>query len=143
METSREQERQGNRYRVWVLLDEDTVTRPADNGVHTGDDTVAKTADTGVDGDENGTCGANGAYTDTGALAVLQKENNRLRELAGYHAELLTDSEWRYHELLQQLNLSRESHLALIRSQPAAITEAAAPDPAPRRRRSWWPFRRG
>ena len=41
-----EQEPQGSRYRVWVLLDEDTVTRPADNDVYTGDQTVDMTADT-------------------------------------------------------------------------------------------------
>ena len=65
------------------------------------------------------------------ALATLRTENEQLRELADYRDQLLKDSEWRYHELLQQLNLSQESHLALIRSLPAAITETAPPDTAP------------
>ena len=55
-----------------------------------------------------------------------------LEGLADYRDQLLKDSEWRYHELLQQLNLSQESNLALIRSLPAAIAETAAPDPAPK-----------
>ena len=59
-------------------------------------------------------------------------KNDRLRELADYRDQLLKDSEWRYHELLQQLNLSQESHLALIRSLPAAITEDATAGYYPR-----------
>ena len=132
-----EQEPQGNRYRVWVLLDEDTVTRPAGNGVYTGDQTADTPADRAETSEETG---ANGVYTNGDALAILRNENDRLRELADYRDQLLKDSEWRYHELLQQLNLSQESNLALIRSLPAAITDTAPPDPAPGRRRSWWPF---
>ena len=138
-----EQEPQGSRYRVWVLLDEDIVTRPADNGVYTGDQTVDMTADTPADRAETSEeTGANGVYTNGDALAILRNENGRLRELADYRDQLLKDSEWRYHELLQQLNLSQESNLALIRSLPAAITETAPPDTAPGRRRGWWPFRK-
>ena len=136
-----EQEPQGNRYRVWVLLDEDTVTTPVNNGVHTGDENVDMTADTPADRAETSEeTGANGIYTNGDALAILRNENDRLRELADYRDKLLKDSEWRYHELLQQLNLSQESNLALIRSLPAAITETAPPDTAPSRRRGWWPF---
>ena len=136
-----EQEPQGNRYRVWVLLDEDIVTRPADNGVYTGDQTVDMTAGTPAERAEtNEETGANGVYTNGDALAILRNENDRLRELANYRDQLLKDSEWRYHELLQQLNLSQESNLALIRSLPTAITETAPPHPAPGRRRGWWPF---
>ena len=144
-----EHEPQGNRYRVWVLLDEDTVTRPADNGLYTGDETVDMAADRAETSEETG---ANGVYTNGDTLAILRNENDRLRELADYRDNLLKDSEWRYHELLQQLTLSQESNLALIRSLPAAITETAPPDPeppetappdtAPGRRRGWWPFRK-
>ena len=148
-----EQEPQGSRYRVWVLLDEDTVTTPANNGVHTGDETVNMTADTPADRAETSEeTGANGVYTNGDTLAILRNENDRLRELADYRDNLLKDSEWRYHELLQQLTLSQESNLALIRSLPAAITETAPPAPeppetappdtAPGRRRGWWPFRK-
>ena len=143
-----EHEPQGNRYRVWVLLDEDTVTRPADNGLYTGDETVDMAADTPADRAETSEeTGANGVYTNGDALAILRNENDRLRELADYRDNLLKDSEWRYHELLQQLTLSQESNLALIRSLPAALTETAPPetappDTAPGRRRAWWPFRK-
>ena len=143
-----EHEPQGNRYRVWVLLDEDTVTRPADNGLYTGDETVDMAADTPADRAETSEeTGANGVYTNGDALAILRNENDRLRELADYRDNLLKDSEWRYHELLQQLTLSQESNLALIRSLPAALTETAPPetappDTAPGRRRGWWPFRK-
>ena len=132
-----EHEPQGSRYRVWVLLDEDPVATPANNGVHTGDETVDMTADTPETSEDTG---ANRVYTNGDALAILRNENDQLRELADYRDKLLKDSEWRYHELVQQLNLSQESNLALIRSLPAAITETAPPQPAPARRRKWWPF---
>lgn len=64
-----------------------------------------------------------------------------LEELADYRKQLLDDSEWRYHQLVQQLNLSQEANLSLIRALPPAIPESS-PSEAPPRRRWWWPFGR-
>ena len=131
-----EKEPQGSRYRVWVLLDEDTVTIPADNGVYPGDET----ADNSVDNaDGSNYTGAPTVYSNGDELKVLRDDNERLRELASYRKQLLDDSEWRYQELLQQLKLSQEANLALARALPPAIAEFAQSKPSPRRRR-WWPF---
>ena len=90
-----EKEPQGSRYRVWVLLDEDTVTIPADNGVYPGDET----ADNSVDNaDGSNYTGAPTVYSNGDELKVLRDDNERLRELAGYRKQLLDDSEWRYQE---------------------------------------------
>ena len=75
-------------------------------------------------------------------LKNAEDRASSLEELANYHKQHLSDAEWRYQELMQQLNLSQESHLALIRSLPAAITEPTVPDKALGRRRRWWPFGR-
>ena len=128
-----EKEPHGSRYRVWVLLDEDTVTIPGDNSVYAGDGT----ADTSVD------TGGNGVYSNGDGDAALRAELGRIRELADYRQQLLKDSEWRYHELLQQLNLSQEANMALAKALPPAIAAAVPPEPAPRRRRRWWPFGKG
>ena len=135
-----EKEPQGSRYRVWILLDEDTVTIPGDNSVYAGDgtaDTSADHADNSVD------TGGNGVYSNGDEVATLRTELGRIRELADYREQLLKDSEWRYHELLQQLNLSQEANVALAKALPPAIAAAVPPKPAPRRRRRWWPFGKG
>ena len=76
-----------------------------------------------------------------------------LEGLADYHKQLLTDSEWRFQEILQQLKQSQQNVAALTRALPPPTGDAEGespdpttivvdPDPAPspRRRRRWWPF---
>ena len=76
----------------------------------------------------------------------LREKVKNLEELADYRKQLLDDSEWRYHQLVQQLNLSQEANLALIRGLPPAIANTNSPEPSPEiveppaRRRWWWPF---
>ena len=81
----------------------------------------------------------------------LREQVKNLEELAGYRKQLLDDSEWRYHQLTQQLNPSKEANLGLIRALPPTIAETCSPEPAtvieepppsePRSRpRWWWPF---
>ena len=81
----------------------------------------------------------------------LREQVRNLEELADYRKQLLDDSDWRYHQLIQQLNLSQEVNLGLIRALPPAIAEASSPEPvmvieepaSPEplaRRRWWWPF---
>ena len=109
-----ETERHGHRHTVWVLLDDDVEDISGDstgntNGYfpeateHIGDDTAADNL-------------------------ALQAEVKGLRELVDLYRERLTDSDWRYQELLEQLK-------TMTKALPAA--EAAAPQP----KRWWWPFR--
>ena len=66
---------------------------------------------------------------DTGAENLaLQTEVTGLRELVDLYRERLTDADWRYQELLEQLK-------TMTKALPAAQ------DAAPRPNRWWWPFR--
>ena len=52
-----------------------------------------------------------------------------LRELVDLYRERLTDADWRYQEVLEQLK-------TMTKALPAPAEPAA-----PRPRRRWWPFR--
>ena len=90
----------GNRRRVWVVVDDD----PADEPPGIQHDIQHPTGDTQV--------------------VVMQVKLDNALALAEYRAELLRESETRFHELLQQMN-------SLTRALPA---------PAEKPRRSWWPW---
>ena len=62
------------------------------------------------------------------SLSLCEQVKN-LEELADYRKQLLDDSEWRYHQLIEQLNLSQEVNLGLIRALPPATAEASSPEP--------------
>ena len=67
---------------------------------------------------------------DTGAENLaLQAEVKGLRELVDLYRERLTDADWRYQELLDQLK-------TMTNALPAPAEPAA-----PRPKRRWWPFR--
>ena len=68
-----------------------------------------------------------GDNTDALHLA-LQAEVKGLRELVDLYRERLTDADWRYQELLEQLK-------TMTNALPAP--QDAAPPP----KRWWWPFR--
>ena len=91
----------GSRRRVWVVVDDD----PADESPGIQHDIQHPTGDTQV--------------------VVMQVKLDNALALAEYRAELLRESETRFHELLQQMN-------SLTRALPA---------PAEKPRRSWWPWR--
>ena len=114
-ELTTETEQHGHRHTVWVLMDEDIedtaeVSTGNTNGhfpeasEHTGDDTAAENL-------------------------ALQAEVKGLRELVDLYRERLTDADWRYQELLDQLKTMTNALPALV--EPAA----------PRPKRRWWPFR--
>ena len=90
----------GSRRRVWVVVDDDPADEPP-----------------GIQHDIQHPTG------DTQAVVMQVKLDNALA-LAEYRAELLRESEIRFHELLQQMN-------SLTRALPA---------PAEKPRRSWWPW---
>jgi hypothetical protein len=66
-------------------------------------------------------------------VAVLREQVKHLEELAAYRAELLKESELRFHELMAS---SQKTIEALTRALPEP------PPPRERKKRTWWwPFR--
>ena len=121
-----ENERQGSRYRVWVLLNDDTVARYGENSVYPGN----------TNGDTGGDTVGHRIHPNDEELTRLRMQVQSLQELADYRAELLKESEWRYHELLEQLKRAQETSATLARALPSS-------DWGPSRRRRWWPFGKG
>ena len=114
-ELTTETEQHGNRHTVWVLMDDDIedtaeVSTGNTNGhfpeasEHIGDDTDAENL-------------------------ALQAEVKGLRELVDLYRERLTDADWRYQELLEQLK-------TMTNALPAPVGPAASQP-----KRWWWPFR--
>ena len=120
-ELKAEKEPHGSRYRVWVIFDDDETPEAA--------------VVTPVPAVE---------------MARLQERNKALEELAGYHRQLLSDSEWRFQEMVHQLRQSNDTIATLSRALPepkdesddTASPAAAAPAEKERRRPRWWPFGR-
>ena len=113
-ELTTETEQHGHRHTVWVLMDED----------------IEDTAEVST-GNTNGHFLEASEHTkdDTGAENLaLQAEVKGLRELVDLYRERLTDADWRYQELLNQLK-------TITNALPMATNEA------PRPKRWWWPFR--
>ena len=112
-ELATEMEQHGLRHTVWVLMD----------------DVVGDTNEDST-GNTNGHLPASSEHTggDTGAENLaLQTEVKGLRELVDLYRERLTDADWRYQELLEQLK-------TMTKALPAAQ------DAVPRPNRWWWPF---
>ena len=111
-----ETEQHGHRHTVWVLMDDDIedtteVSTENTNGhspeasEHTGGDPVAENL-------------------------ALQAEVKGLRELVDLYRERLTDSDWRYQELMTQ-----------FKAMPKALPMATEQPADTRPKRWWWPFR--
>ena len=113
-ELATETEQHGLRHTVWVLMND-----------------VVEDTNEDSTGNTNGHLPASNEHTggDTGAENLaLQTEVKGLRELVDLYRERLTDADWRYQELLEQLK-------TMTKALPAAQ------DAAPRPNRRWWPFR--
>ena len=113
-ELATETEQHGLRHTFWVLMDD-----------------VVDDINEDSTGNTNGHFPAASEYTggDIGAANLtLQAEVKGLRELMALYRERLTDADWRYQELLEQLK-------TMTKALPAA--QDAAPQP----KRWWWPFR--
>ena len=113
-EITTETEQHGQRHTVWVLMDDDIediaeISTGNTNGhfpevpEHIGDNIKAENL-------------------------VLQAEVKGLRELVDLYRERLTDSDWRYQELMEQ-----------FKTMPKALP--MAPEEPPRPKRRWWSFR--
>ena len=114
-ELTTETEQHGQRHTVWILMDdeiEDIAEVSTDNinghspefSEHIEDDSPEP---------EN---------------LALQVEVKWLRELVDLYRERLTDSDWRYQELMEQFK-------TMTKALPMA------PEELPRPKRRWWPFR--
>ena len=124
-----EREGHGSRYRIWVLLDNDGEQPSYSANGHNADSRDYSRATT-ADKIEQAHYGTD--YSDDHELTALRAEVRSLRELSDYRAELLKDSEWRYHELLQQLNMCQEQ-LKLSQETTATLARALlAPASMPR-----------
>lgn len=137
-ELTTEKELHGTKHRVWVLLEEDhdqSAVVAAVDGADKSEYSPEVYADKGEHSRRNG------AYSTGEDLTALQVEVERWRDLAEYRGELLKDSEWRYHELLQQLTKSQENTERLASTLQRALPDSAGEPSAPRRW-AWWPFRR-
>ena len=113
-ELTTETEQHGQRHTVWVLMDDEIediaeVSTGNTNGhfpevsKHIGDETRAENL-------------------------ALQVEVNGLREMVDLYRERLTDSDWRYQELMEQFK-------TMTNALPAPQGTG------PRPKRWWWPFR--
>ena len=113
-ELATEEEQHGHRHTVWVLMDDVIEDTTEDFTGNTNGHLPASSEHTGGD-------------TEAENLA-LQTEVKGLRELVDLYRERLTDADWRYQELLEQLK-------TMTKALPAAQ------DADPRPKRWWWPFR--
>ena len=113
-ELTTEMEQHGHRHTVWVLMD----------------DEIEDIAGVSTD-NTNGHFPESSEHIGDGTLAdnlALQAEVKGLRELVDLYRERLTDSDWRYQELMEQ-----------FKTMPKALP--MAPEEPPRPKRRWWPFR--
>ena len=113
-ELETETEQHGHRHTVWVLMDDATEDISDDST-----------------GNTNGHSPVSSEHIrdDTGAENLaLQAEVTGLRELVDLYRERLTDADWRYHEVLEQLK-------TMTKALPMAPEEPLPP------KRWWWPFR--
>ena len=141
-ELATEKETQGSRYKVWVLMGDDTE----DSSVSTGDQTVLHPADKSTETglyttDKTAVPSEASVYTNGSEVVALSTERDGLRELVTYLQGQLKDADWRYQELLQQLKMSHENVSQLVRALPTADTPA--PEAPQSQRRRWWPFGKG
>ena len=152
-ELKAEKEPHGSRYRVWVIFDDDETVEAA----------VATPVETSVETPVASVLRRDKPLVETGVaiplppelapaveMARLQERNKALEELADYHRQLLSDSEWRFQEMIHQLKQSNDTIAILSRALPepkdesddTASPAAAAPAEKKQRRPRWWPFGR-
>ena len=150
-----EKEPHGTRYKVWVLLDDEPGGSPSDEPRDSPPDQPVDESpeESPVNNDGSGDLPVPpphiSAQVEIARLSERAKSAEdrakTLEGLADYHKQLLTDSEWRFQEILQQLKQSQQNVAALTRALPPPTADAPRTivvdlDSTPRRRRRWWPF---
>ena len=120
-ELEAEKEPHGSRYRVWVIFDDDetveaAVATPEETAVETPVASVLRCDETPV---ETGVATPlPPELAPAVEMARLQERNKALEELADYHRQLLSDSEWRFQEMIHQLKQSNDTIATLSRALP-------------------------
>ena len=126
-----EKEPHGTRYKIWVLLDDEPGDSPPDQPVDESRDEPPVAND--EPGDSPVPPPDLSAQLEIATLRERAKSAEEraqtLEGLADYHKQLLTDSEWRFQEILQQLKQSQQNVAALTRALPAPTGEAPGEDP--------------
>ena len=137
-ELEAEKEPHGSRYRVWVIFDDDETVEAA----------VATPAETSVETPVASVLRRDEPLVETGVatplpselapaveMARLQERNKALEELADYHRQLLSDSEWRFQEMVHQLKQSNDTIATLSRALPEPKDESDDTAHRPQQRR--------
>ena len=158
-----EKEPHGTRYKVWVLLDDEQTDEPDDSppGQPVDESPDEPPDEPPVNNDQSRDSPPPPPHISAQVEMVTLRERasaksaedraKTLEGLADYHKQLLTDSEWRFQEILQQLKQSQHNVAALTRALPPPTGDATRQDtdpstivvdldPTPRQRRRWWPF---
>ena len=136
-ELKAEKEPHGSRYRVWVIFDDDeTVEAAVATPVETPVASVLRRDETPV---ETGVATPlPPELAPAVEMARLQERNKALEELADYHRQLLSDSEWRFQEMINHLKQSNDTIATLSRALPEPKDPnrpTPPPRPQPRRQR--------
>ena len=156
-----EKEPHGTRYKVWVLLDDEQTDEPDDSppGQPVDESPDEPPDEPPVNNDQSRDSPPPPPHISAQVEMATLRERAKSAEdraktlegLADYHKQLLTDSEWRFQEILQQLKQSQHNVAALTRALPPPTGDAPRQDtdpstivvdldPTPRQRRRWWPF---
>ena len=112
-ELTTETEQHGQRHTVWILMDDEI-------------EDIAEVSTGNTNGHFPESSEHIGDNIKAESLA-LQVEVNGLRELVDLYRERLTDSDWRYQELMEQFK-------TMTKALPMAPEEPSHP-------KRWWPFR--
>ena len=128
-----EKEPHGTRYKIWVLLDDEPGDSPHDQPVDESRDEPP------VNNDQSRDSPPPPPHISAQVEMATLRERAKSAEdraktlegLADYHKQLLTDSEWRFQEILQQLKQSQQNVAALTRALPPPTGDAPGQDTDP------------
>ena len=140
-----EKEPHGSSYKIWVILEDEPPDNPSGIPSGTPDEYPGGIATEGRGQPDESPGGLPPAPPIVAAaveMARLQEQKRNaedragtaerraetLEDLAEYHKKLLSESDWRYQELLQELRQSQQNVAALTRALPAPAPEPEAPD---------------
>ena len=123
-----EREGDGRKSKVWVLLDGPPSDTPKSS---------SNTQAASSNGSSPAAAGQPGEVAAEVDVATLRERVKNLEELVEYQRQQLTDADWRYQQLLEQLASSQRISENLSRPLPAAKSNGESVQ-----HRRWWPFRK-
>lgn len=127
-----EREGDGRRAKVWVLLD-----GPPGDVLEGSSIDLPSTQAASSNGSSTAAVGQPGDVAREVEVSTLRERVKNLEGLVEYQRQQLTDADWRYQQLLEQLASSQRISENLSRPLPAAepIDDSV-------QHRRWWPFRK-